>query len=186
MFFAKRSLIFSTLALVVLVLIDAEPEPRRRSKVSSDFQTEDNNHTREGKGVCSLRLDFESFSIQGTGNTAEIDTELVPLDPGGVCLDTFDVSTNTGNNIPTICGQNTGQHIYVDIGNLASDTAQLNFAFSGSSNNRQWEIKVTQIPCSTQGHPNGCGCLQYHTGLTGRLTTFNFLPTNDNHLANQQ
>ncbi|TRY81036.1 hypothetical protein TCAL_13448 [Tigriopus californicus] len=33
--------------------------------------------------------------------------------------------------------------------------------------------------------PNGCGCLQYHTGLTGRFTTFNFLPTNDNHLANQ-
>ncbi|TRY80433.1 hypothetical protein TCAL_15490, partial [Tigriopus californicus] len=36
-----------------------------------------------------------------------------------------------------------------------------------------------------QSNPNGNGCLQYHTGLTGRLTTFNFLPTNDNHLANQ-
>ncbi|TRY80437.1 hypothetical protein TCAL_04733, partial [Tigriopus californicus] len=34
--------------------------------------------------------------------------------------------------------------------------------------------------------PNGCGCLQYLTGLTGRLTTFNFMPTNDNHLANQE
>ena len=30
------------------------------------------------------------------------------------------------------------------------------------------------------------GCLQYHTGLTGRLTSFNFLPTNDNHLSNQK
>ncbi|XP_059097778.1 uncharacterized protein LOC131892061 [Tigriopus californicus] len=137
------------------------------------------------RSVCSLRLDFETFSIQGTGNTEEIDTDVMPLDPGGVCLDTFSVQVNTGQNIPTICGQNTGQHMYVDVGNLASDTAQLNFAFSGSSNNRQWEIKVTQIPCNTQGHPNGCGCLQYHTGLTGRLTSFNFLPTNDNHLANQ-
>ncbi|TRY81100.1 hypothetical protein TCAL_13875 [Tigriopus californicus] len=33
--------------------------------------------------------------------------------------------------------------------------------------------------------PTGCGCLQYHTGLTGRFTSFNFAPTNDNHLANQ-
>ena len=30
------------------------------------------------------------------------------------------------------------------------------------------------------------GCLQYHTGLTGRLTTFNFLPTGDNHLPLQE
>ena len=30
------------------------------------------------------------------------------------------------------------------------------------------------------------GCLQYHTGLTGRLTSFNFLPTTDNHLSNQK
>eukprot|EP00095_Tigriopus_kingsejongensis_P012190 maker-scaffold521_size146803-snap-gene-0.14 protein:Tk12190 transcript:maker-scaffold521_size146803-snap-gene-0.14-mRNA-1 annotation:"hypothetical protein KGM_18655" len=294
MFFFQRSLIFSTLTLVVLALVNADPEPRRSSKVASDFknheeiQNKPNLGNREGKvfslfnvvqfkndgcrssstisgggtgstnrngtcyrrdectrkggsvagtcaagfgvccvflvsnsgatinqncsyirnpnfpnaydstsqvsyniqkcdnSVCSLRLDFESFSILGTGNTAEVDSSLLPLDPGGVCLDTFDVTTNTGSNIPTICGQNTGQHIYVDIGNLASDTAQLNFAFNGASNNRQWEIKVTQIPCNTQGHPNGCGCLQYHTGLTGRLTTFNFLPTNDNHLANQQ
>ncbi|XP_059097601.1 uncharacterized protein LOC131891925 [Tigriopus californicus] len=137
------------------------------------------------RSVCSLRLDFETFSIQGTGNTEEIDTDLTPLDPGGVCLDTFTATVNTGQNIPTICGQNTGQHIYLDVGTLSSDTAQLNFAFNGASNNRQWEIKVTQIPCNTQGHPTGCGCLQYHTGLTGRFTSFNFAPTNDNHLANQ-
>ncbi|TRY80715.1 hypothetical protein TCAL_14480 [Tigriopus californicus] len=34
--------------------------------------------------------------------------------------------------------------------------------------------------------PTGTGCLQYHTGEIGRFTTFNFLPTNDNHLANQE
>ena len=33
------------------------------------------------------------------------------------------------------------------------------------------------------------GCLQYHSELDGRFTTFNFVPTttiNENHLANQQ
>eukprot|EP00095_Tigriopus_kingsejongensis_P000866 maker-scaffold1675_size31566-snap-gene-0.5 protein:Tk00866 transcript:maker-scaffold1675_size31566-snap-gene-0.5-mRNA-1 annotation:"hypothetical protein SINV_00302" len=129
-------------------------------------------------GVCQLRLDFESFSIQGTGNTEEIDT--VRGTVGGVCLDMFTVTTNTGSTIPTICGENAGQHMYIDIGCQDSDTATLNFDFDGTDSNRLWEIKVTQI------NPNGCGCLQYHTGLTGRFTSFNFLPTNDNHLANQE
>jgi hypothetical protein len=30
------------------------------------------------------------------------------------------------------------------------------------------------------------GCLQFQTGLTGRLTTFNFIPTTQTHLANQE
>ena len=34
--------------------------------------------------VCWLRLDFESFTLQGTGNTEELN--------GGVCLDSFTVS----------------------------------------------------------------------------------------------
>eukprot|EP00094_Tigriopus_californicus_P013894 TCALIF_13448-PB protein Name:"Protein of unknown function" AED:0.34 eAED:0.34 QI:0/0.4/0.16/0.5/0.6/0.83/6/0/273 len=46
-------------------------------------------------------------------------------------------------------------------------------------------FRVIQNKSSLLRDPNGCGCLQYHTGLTGRFTTFNFLPTNDNHLANQ-
>ncbi|XP_059097812.1 uncharacterized protein LOC131892089 [Tigriopus californicus] len=135
--------------------------------------------------VCQLRLDFESFVIQGTGNTLELDTTSNPPTFGGICKDRFTVSVATGSFIPTICGQNTGQHIYADIGNLDSDTAQLNFQFDGSTSLRQWAIKVTQIPCYSVGHPHGAGCLQYHTGLSGRLTTFNFIPTNDNHLANQ-
>eukprot|EP00095_Tigriopus_kingsejongensis_P012505 snap_masked-scaffold221_size251850-processed-gene-1.8 protein:Tk12505 transcript:snap_masked-scaffold221_size251850-processed-gene-1.8-mRNA-1 annotation:"hypothetical protein SINV_00302" len=134
--------------------------------------------------VCQLRLDFESFSIQGTGNIEETDTVRDTI--GGVCLDMFKVTTNTGSPIPTICGQNTGQHMYIDLGCERSDTATLSFDFDGSDNNRLWEIKVSQIKCNTEGHPNGCGCLQYHTGLTGRFTSFNFLPTNDNHLANQE
>lgn len=37
--------------------------------------------------------------------------------------------------------------MYIDVGLLPSDTATLNFAFTGTSNNRIWEIKVSQIPC---------------------------------------
>ena len=30
------------------------------------------------------------------------------------------------------------------------------------------------------------GCLQYNTGLTGRITSFNFIPTDETHLQNQK
>ncbi len=53
--------------------------------------------------VCSFRLDFETFSIRGTADTLE--------NNGGVCTDTMAVSApGTNQNIPVICGLNTGQH----------------------------------------------------------------------------
>ena len=61
-------------------------------------------------------------------------------------LHMFQVST--GQSIPNICGTNTGQHIYVDIGALPSDTATVNFNFgNAASTNRIWDVKASQIPC---------------------------------------
>jgi len=126
--------------------------------------------------VCRLRLDFESFSIRGVGGT-NIANE-------GVCLDMFTITTTTRQVIPTICGENDGQHIYVDIGANSGDSATINFAFNGDGN-RMFDIKVTQLEC---GHPFDApdGCLQYLTGHNGRFTTFNFSPANENHLNNQR
>jgi hypothetical protein len=73
--------------------------------------------------VCYLRLDFDSFTTLGPADTLETS--------GGACRDTFMVGvsimhkirnlkksstlyvsfqTATNQNIPTICGQNAGQH----------------------------------------------------------------------------
>ncbi|XP_059083874.1 uncharacterized protein LOC131881118 isoform X2 [Tigriopus californicus] len=125
--------------------------------------------------VCQLRLDFESFALRGTDTQSEA--------TGGTCLDQFVVTTSNNFPVPTICGQNQGQHIYVDLGQANTATADLDFSFTGESTIRNWDIKVTQIPCGNTAAPNGC--LQYHFGLSGRLTSFNFNPTNDNHLASQ-
>lgn len=47
-------------------------------------------------GVCRLRLDFESFTLLGTGNTEEfVDENTV----GGVCMDTFTISVRPFFNI---------------------------------------------------------------------------------------
>ena len=86
-----------------------------------------------------------------------------------------------------ICGLNTGQHMNLDIGRGSSDSATLAFTFSGTFS-RYWDIKITQIPCGVAyDAPNGC--LQYHTGIDGRFSTFNYgltgTPSTYSHLRNQ-
>ena len=76
----------------------------------------------------------------------------------------------SGQNVPIICGDNTGQHskqtynviykytkcvtyiilVYVDMGANSGDSATLAFGVSGDSTNRLWDIKVTQIPCASR------------------------------------
>ncbi|TRY67362.1 hypothetical protein TCAL_15826 [Tigriopus californicus] len=61
-------------------------------------------------------------------------------------------------------------------GSGCSGNAKLDFSFTGAASTRIFEIKATQAPD---------GCLQYHTNLDGRFETFNFAPTDENHLKDQ-
>jgi len=132
--------------------------------------------------VCSLRLDFESFTLlAGAGST----------DLNSVCQDEFDVSNLVNGNfrVPIICGYNTGEHIYVDIGNKVNDltgfAAAIEIRFGLLIGERQFSIRVSQHSCSSKNTPPG-ECLQYFTGSTGRLTTFNFNNNfNSAHLHSQ-
>jgi len=129
--------------------------------------------------VCAVRLDFETFTTLGPADTVETN--------GGACQDSFVVrGTGSGLTTPVICGSNAGQHIYMDMGNGASDTATLTFTFAATTSTiRTWELKATQIPCSSPSRPD-LGCLQYHTTLAGRFQTFNYADsTNMQHLASQ-
>jgi len=123
-------------------------------------------------------LDFEQNTIEATTVTTEAS--------GGACFDSFAVTTNTGQVIPTICGANNGQHIYVDIGAASSDTATISFTIgTTTSTSRIWDIKVAQIPCGANYAPPD-GCLQYQTGTTGRFTSFNWADSSTTiHLASQ-
>jgi len=120
-------------------------------------------------GICQLRLDFERFSIlAGSGSR---DTE-------SICRDTFRIRDLSGGNnrIPVICGENSGDHIYFDVDSVIPDigvAATLEFNFGPFQGSRAFNIRVTQIECSSKILPP-FGCLQYFTGLTGRITTFNF------------
>ena len=77
--------------------------------------------------------------------------------------------------------------VYVEMTEGSSDTITFAFSFdmtTAGTVSRMWEIKVTQLACNAYGPPPGC--LQWLTGVTGQLASFNFIPTNDNHLANQE
>lgn len=126
--------------------------------------------------VCQVRLDFESFQTVGLPNTLET--------TGGVCDDKLTLTASAGGNLPVICGANTGQHVYLELGKESSSTAQLAFTFStAASTTRKFEIKVTQYLCN-QAERAPEGCLQYHTTAKGRFETFNFpATTNPGHLA---
>ena len=52
--------------------------------------------------VCDLRLDFERFTTNGPAATDETS--------GGLCQDILTTTVNTGQVIPEICGENSGQH----------------------------------------------------------------------------
>ncbi|ROT83709.1 hypothetical protein C7M84_023112 [Penaeus vannamei] len=94
---------------------------------------------------------------------------------GGVATlcdtDTFSFVGPAGGNPTVICGDNTGQHMYLDIeGNGA---ARINIATTDDVTERSWRIKVTQIPCSsvTRAPP---GCLQYYSEYSGNIESFNY------------
>ncbi|XP_050592219.1 uncharacterized protein LOC126923126 isoform X1 [Bombus affinis] len=121
--------------------------------------------------VCQFRLDFLQFNIRGPETTNH------------QCIyDQFIVSG--GNPVPTICGNNVGNHIYVDAGLGQTNPVTLTFVTSGNSFARSWKVRVSQIRCNTIYRAEE-GCLQYFTGISGQIKSFNYDPNTGLQLSNQ-
>ena len=60
---------------------------------------------------------------------------------------------------------------------------------TGAALSRQWAIAVYQLPCD-QTIAAPADCLQYYTGVTGTITSFNFdfvpVPTGGNAVTGRQ
>ncbi|XP_069675740.1 uncharacterized protein [Periplaneta americana] len=112
--------------------------------------------------ICQFRLDFDQFNVAGPE----------PVD--NMCNnDQFIVAG--GNPAPAICGINTGNHMYIDAGIGNTNPVTLNFVTSGPSFPRNWKVKICQIPCNTIYRAEE-GCLQYFTGVSGQIKSFNYDP----------
>lgn len=140
--------------------------------------------------ICQLRLDFERFQITGPSTSVISVVKILNGQPFGAgvansdasqCnVDRFQVSSGSAVIPPRICGDNTGQHVFVDAN---TDCNELTFQFGPMTNVRSFQIRVTQYTCNS---PNlaPSGCTQYFTSDsgTGTVQTFNF---GNGHLADQ-
>eukprot|EP00095_Tigriopus_kingsejongensis_P007394 maker-scaffold112_size353035-snap-gene-1.14 protein:Tk07394 transcript:maker-scaffold112_size353035-snap-gene-1.14-mRNA-1 annotation:"PREDICTED: uncharacterized protein LOC103516194" len=140
----------------------------------------------------TLRLDFNTFVINGPSTKTEVTGEAIAgvisasagqdINQASRCLtDSFSVTSPGSTAPPTICGTNTGEHMYVD---ASDDCNELAFQLGSSGSNRQWSIKITQFSCSYDNlAPKGC--TQYYFGSdTGTVRTFNY--GGEIHLADQR
>ncbi|KAH8364232.1 hypothetical protein KR084_004434 [Drosophila pseudotakahashii] len=110
--------------------------------------------------ICQLRVDFLSLS-------------LAPPSGDGAC--STDALTITGgtSQVPSICGENSGQHVYVDFNGVNPIT--ISVATSGSYTfNRNWQFQIRMLGCSSATLAPA-GCLQYYMPSSGTLASFNYV-----------
>jgi len=127
--------------------------------------------------VCRIKLSFTTFTLASENQASAAAT--VDDSIGDCTSDSF-----TAPGAPIICGSNAGQHMYLDSDGATCLTNV--FSFDGDSTTRALDIMVTQYDCKGQlGGPPGC--LQYFTGTTGTVSSFNYLSTSTTrrHLSNQ-
>ncbi|XP_039963800.1 uncharacterized protein LOC120776840 [Bactrocera tryoni] len=117
--------------------------------------------------ICQLRIDFLSLSI-------------APPNGDGYCL-TDTLTITGGSRVPTICGENSGQHVYVDFNGDSPIT--ISVATSGDYTfNRQWQFQIAQLACASATQAPS-GCLQYYMDSSGTVSSFNY-DSAANSLAN--
>jgi len=130
--------------------------------------------------VCQLRLDFETFVLNNpvTVTTLTVAGPDAAIAAGsanslGDCqVDQFTVTTPGAKSPPVLCGTNTGYHMYVHASDQCNELTA-NFGSSSAATTSAFTIKVTQVLCSSKlKAPQGC--LQYFTGTTGTITTYNY------------
>eukprot|EP00094_Tigriopus_californicus_P013432 TCALIF_12992-PA protein Name:"Protein of unknown function" AED:0.02 eAED:0.02 QI:43/1/0.83/1/0.2/0.5/6/0/233 len=127
-----------------------------------------------------------SADVIGMATSGQISGAGQPVSSQTRCLtDIFSVGDPNGCAPPTICGTNSGEHMYVDAADACNDlTFELGQQGQGTGiADRQWSIKVTQYSCDSKNlAPEGC--TQYFFGNDeGAIQTYNYV--NGIHLANQ-
>lgn len=137
--------------------------------------------------INRIRLDFTAFNIGGPvaptatdGSAAGTDGRIFSL---GSCLGDRFTTSGTGGPYPVICGVNTGQHVILDTDGTACVTAT--FGFGAGNAMRSYDIHITQFDrLNEMGGP--ARCLQFFTGNTGTVRTFNWQANQaGTHLASQ-
>jgi len=126
--------------------------------------------------ICQIKLTFTTFDIPqpSTAVNAAGQNTISRTQ----CLDAQFSASTSGSSAQTLCGLNSGYHMYLD----ASDTCNSLDVTWRSAASRDWKIHTNQIPCDAEWKPPQ-GCTQYFTGTTGTISSYNY--ASGTHLANQ-
>lgn len=126
--------------------------------------------------ICQIKLNFETFVTDAPDTTTGTPTYI----PKTQCLLSQFTAESVGSNSPnTICGTNTGYHMYLE---SSDDCNTLEFTWT-STTTQNFKIHIMQIPCDAEWKAPQ-GCLQYFTGTTGTVYSYNY-QAGTSHIANQ-
>jgi len=122
--------------------------------------------------VCKLRIDFDTMVLTAPGGISSTAAATDSMTIGDCIYDSLTVSNPGGAVPPTICGYNTGQHMFVP---ASTQCNQINIDIDTltTTTTRKWQIKVTQYECGNMMAPEQ-DCLQYHTASSGTIASFNW------------
>ncbi|KAF5290653.1 hypothetical protein FQR65_LT01943 [Abscondita terminalis] len=112
--------------------------------------------------ICQIRIDMLNFN-------------LAQPNQNGICSDDAMVITGAGTNVGRICGENTGQHIYLDFAD-GKDIIINIFTSAAVTLGRQWNLRIAQIECNSPSRAPS-GCLMYYGSVSGNVRSFNFGPS---------
>jgi len=118
--------------------------------------------------ICQVRLDFQVLNlaqpVAATGDCAGDDRDRILLDAGGNDPDR------------TLCGDLTGQHVYMDVSPANTNAATITItadADAAAGGTKNWRIKVSQIECDSEYRAPD-GCFQYFFENVNTIMTFNY------------
>ncbi|KNC33110.1 hypothetical protein FF38_04686 [Lucilia cuprina] len=120
--------------------------------------------------ICQYRLDLEMFSI-------------APPEAANHLCNQDQLLISGSSPVPNICGTSSGDHMYIDAG-LGQSNPIVISVITSNTFPRIWRIRVSQIHCGSISQADQ-GCLQYYTGISGRVRSFNFNTASGRQLSNQ-
>jgi len=127
--------------------------------------------------ICQIKLNFNTFEVDAPDTT----TSTADYTPKTQCLLTqFTAESEGSSSLNTICGKNSGYHMYLEA--VSDGCNSLEFTWT-STTSKTWKIHVMQIPCDAEWKAP-TGCLQYFTGATGTVYSYNY-QAGTSHIANQ-
>merc|ERR1712241_1541862 len=119
-----------------------------------------------------LRIDFDTMVLTAPSGVSSTPAAADSITVGDCTVDSLTVSNPGGSTPPTICGYNTGQHMFVPA-SVACNQINIDIDTGTTSTTRKWQIKVTQYECGNLMAPEQ-DCLQYHTASSGTIASFNW------------